>query len=164
MYSPSVYGFPLLAISWLTTKLAVLTLLEDCVQELNTELDFSWLFWSSSTAFFLASPTGYLVINDACLVVKCLSKFDFLLCANFSWQIRQVGKPFKFWINVKVSVHSTLNSRFSSSVFLYFFFVAMSNRAPKKIFHFIIIKPIAWQKNLHYYKSRICLLYTSRCV
>ena len=41
MYSPSVYGFPLLAISWLTTKLAILILLEDCIQLLNTEVDDS---------------------------------------------------------------------------------------------------------------------------
>lgn len=79
-------------------------------------------------------------IKWTCLVKRCLSKFDFFLCTNLFLQIRQVGRPFRFRVNAKISVHSTLNSRFSSSIFLCSVFVAMPNRVPRKMLHFIIVK------------------------
>lgn len=97
----------------------------------NKNFLFLYDLGSSSIAFFLASSTRYLIINDWCLVVKCFYKLYFL-CAIF-FSIRPVGRPFKFCINVKFTIHSTLNFRFHLS----FFFAFLSSHVwhHKKCWH-----------------------------
>lgn len=80
---------------------------------------------------------GYLLANMVCFLVKCLSVFDFLLCASFSWQIRQVGRS--------CEMHMKANS--SSVLFFLFCRCHACGEAVIKNFwnYYLVIQNSRWQ-------------------
>ena len=71
-------------------------------------------------------------VKAECLFWKCLSRFDFLLFANFSPHINQTGESLSSTVKANKSVHEALKVLFSSEIFLFFHRWLTGSRPLKK--------------------------------